>query len=813
MDRPPRDTMRTGRRVIRCAAALLVVLTLHGLADYPSPEAAGFHHCALIYDRDQRTSRDLAPYVAEVVAGAPRAWLFDAFLFLITRTPSGRSTMKGRAQREDWQYHLDRWFSPNRDLAALDTAIANATPVLGAPPGKRRVMLSIPRPDRRTTDFGDVDGDGRSEDLSTDAGLRVVLSWYVDEARRCFAAAGSAHLELWGFYWMHETIPADDEAMSRAAAAIVHESGHRLLWIPWFRARGWDRWQACGIDVAIMQPNYAFFSKHQGRIKRGRLALNAGLARSHGMGVEIELPMFCNHPATAFYFRRYLADGAAERHGYQHAATAYYLGRDNLDRLCYSKERWQRELYAALADYVRGEAVPDPDLACEWRDQGRPVGQLRDGSILDRREFRSVETELPAPTQVEAVDVYIHDLESKHGWTGRIVVEAREGDGGPWQPGGWALSAGNGPSAGTPQVVSVPVRTTARGFRVSLQPAAGSGVARIGEIILDCCPSEQVGRTGTHKALNAPYTVTPAVGEATYGDSGHELTDGVVPETGFASGGTVGWYGGRATVTFDLGTVVPVDRVEAHVGGGGYAAVNWPASAVLKADVSRRPPSVMAGTGAAPEGFSWLPARPLVVDLQRSADAANGHLTFLPERPIQARYLALDFAANGWLMVSEIRILSDDRNIAPGADYSLRPAPTVAAQDAYPDDGVRLTDGRIADGFSQTLLTGWHDEEPRTFTVSLPAATEVSAVTAWTLAGGKYAIRAPARVTAELSTDGERWRRVGEALRPDGLEEREGGEFSALPYRISAPPTAATTVRVTVRRSSGWTMLSEIQVD
>ena len=122
------------RPALRCVVALLALLSVGSLADYPSPEAAGFHHCALIYDRGQRTAHDLAPYVAEVVDGTPRAWLFDAFLFLITRTPSARSTMKDPTRREDWQYHLDRWFAPGRDLSALDAALTAAVPVLGAPP-------------------------------------------------------------------------------------------------------------------------------------------------------------------------------------------------------------------------------------------------------------------------------------------------------------------------------------------------------------------------------------------------------------------------------------------------------------------------------------------------------------------------------------------------------------------------------------------------------------------------------------------------------------------------------------------------------
>ncbi|MBT4815185.1 MAG: DUF4855 domain-containing protein [Lentisphaerae bacterium] len=812
MHRHPRNTMRADRRAGRCAVVGLLLSAVAARADYPPPEDAGFHHCVLIYDRDQRAASDLAPYVAKRVDDAPRSWLFDSFLFCMLRTPSGRSTTTGQTRREDWLYHLDRWFTPGRDLAALNAAIADAVPILGVPREKRRVMLSIPHPDRRVTDFGDVDGDGRTEDLSTDVGLRTVLTWYIAEAQRRFAAARPAHLELWGFYWMHESIPPGDEELTRTAASVVHTAGAKLLWIPWFKAAGWDRWQVCGIDVAIMQPNYAFFSKHAGWIRRDRLTLNANLARAHGLGVEIELPMFCNHPATALYLRRYLADGTAQRYGYQGAATAYYLGRDNLERLCVSKEAWQRDLYSALADYVQGKSVPDPDPACEWHVRGRAVPLLRDGRLQDRLELLSAETELPMPTQVNAIDVYLNDPLPGEPWMGRLVADVRHNDN-AWKPAGWALCSGEARNSVSPRVVTIPVQTVGRRLRVSLQPSAGKGPVPVSEIIVDCCPPERTGRTVTHMALEAAYTVTPALGKATYGDDGNELTDGVVPTTGFASGGSVGWHGGNVTIAFDLEKPIAVEQVEVHVEGGGYAAVNWPASAVLKTSPSRMPPRGMSGTGPSPRGFAWATASPMVVDQQRTPNAANGHLTFQAQEPIRTRYLTVDLITSGWLMVSEVKIVSDGRNVALGKGYSLAPAPSCAASGAYPDDGKRLTDGRIADRFNRSLLTGWNDDAPRSFTVRLPATDKVSGVTVWTLAGGAYGIRAPNRVLAEISTNGTHWRRIGEARRDEDLVETEGAELRALPYRVRTPGTQATAIRVTVERSRGWTMLSELQVD
>ena len=81
-----------------------------------------------------------------------------------------------------------------------------------------------------------------------------MLEWYLHAAQERFASARLEHLELWGFYWMHEAIRPAEEASVRAAAEIVHSLGLKLLWIPWFRAPGWDRWRECGFDVAILQP-------------------------------------------------------------------------------------------------------------------------------------------------------------------------------------------------------------------------------------------------------------------------------------------------------------------------------------------------------------------------------------------------------------------------------------------------------------------------------------------------------------------------------------------------------------------------------
>lgn len=757
-----------------------------GAVGFPKPAEAGFHHCALIYERATRGPEDLAHYVAR--PGASRdGWLFDAFLFLIQRTGRDIRAENGETQKEDWLFHLDQWFAPGRDLAALDAALESAAKRLGPPPARRQVMLSIPYPHPSVTDFGDVNGDGVSESLATLAGKKAVLAWYIAEAEKRFRAAGYRHLDLWGFYWMNESISLGDEPGVRAASELIHARGKRLLWIPYYRSTGWDRWREAGIDVAILQPNYAFTTpRHGGVSARNRLAVTADLAREHGMGVEIEANNIVSDPHDRRVFLHYLADGATL--GYQRAASAWYLGTDTLERIAASPQPDLKRLYDTLADYVRGKATPDPDVALEWawsREGSAPVATAR---IPDGVPIATVEITLKEPDAA---------------WRGSVRAEVRQAGSETWKPGGWAVRATGDASSGPWQVVRVPVEEKAREIRVTFRPDEGSPPLRVTRMTVD----PHLPARSSHMASGASYRFTPDV-PGTYPDSGTLLTDGRIAE-GFVSGGTVGWQGASVvSVMFDLGRVMPVERVEAHMQGGGAAAVNWP-SQVLGLLASDAPPrSGFSGLRAPPQGLTVLRAGAVAVDRRRNANDTDGHIVLTPESPTPARYVSLMLEPNGWLMLSEVRILSGGRNVAPDATYTLRPLPSGSA---YADDGARLTDGIVAQGLERGAVTGWEDDAPREIVVDLGASRAIHRVTVWSLRGGKYGIYGPKSIEADVSADGAAWTRLGRATGPSGPED--GSSIGPAAYAVDAPAdTAARYVRIRAIRLQAWAMLSEIEV-
>jgi len=794
----------------------LFAVAMAATAGYPSPEQVGFHHCVLVYDKPRRSSRDLAPYVADMAGGRPQRWMFDAFLFLALRTPAGRLTTTGATTKDDWDWLLQRWFAPGRDLAALDDAVDVAARTLGPPPSPRRIILGIPRPNRTVADFGDVTGSGHSEDLGTANGIPNVLRWYVREAVHRFRTARFRHLTLWGFYWIHETVPATDEPLVRTAAAEIHSVARRFLWIPWFRARGWENWRKLGFDAAVLQPNYAFFSKHQGEVRRDRLAFAAQLAATQGMGIELELPMAADDPRARFYFLRYLADGAPDRYGYQAGVTAWYLGRDNLERLSRSDRAWQQQMVRAMARFVRGDPVPDPDPRPEWRVDEAPAPALADGNwAVPRKAVSKAVAEFPTAQWVNAVDAAF-PIAGKNvpPWSGQTVVDVRDDPGEPWRTAGWAFGSSRAPGADW-NLTTVPVREKVSALR--LRFLTGDGTTPVAprngvcELRIDAAPSD--GRVVDHLARGRPYRIDPPF-PTMYGDSGRELTDGIVPEDGYASGKTVGWHGRDVAITFELDRPARIQRVEVVLEGGGYAGIRWPAAPLLLLEQNLRRPPRRAGTGPPPRNARTVEGSPVRIERTHGDDAATGRVVFVPATSVSAKFATVFLRAVGWLMVSEVRIYADGRNIAPSASYTFRPAPTPDGKERYADDGERLTDGLIARRFSPRSLTGWYDAAPRTITIDLGIARPIRKATVWSLGGGQYGIHAPVEVVCEGSTDRIDWRRLDAMRRRPASDGNGQRKIVPVSYRL-APDAPATVrwLRLNVRPSRGWTLLSEIVVE
>lgn len=198
------------------------------------------------------------PYVAYLDEyGLPSDTFFDTFIFLGLVSPSGRH-FAGEMDQEkaalyaDWEWYLNRIFTPRKHLDALDTAVERVAAQLGLEGHKVNVYVMISYPSYLVTDFGTPGTEGDSL-LPLENRLREIR-WYVDSVIERWEALAPQHLRLAGFYWLQEHVnPAvpDELDMVRRTARYIHDLGLKLGWIPWSGAYLATQWRSFGFDWAV----------------------------------------------------------------------------------------------------------------------------------------------------------------------------------------------------------------------------------------------------------------------------------------------------------------------------------------------------------------------------------------------------------------------------------------------------------------------------------------------------------------------------------------------------------------------------------
>ncbi|MGE5623867.1 MAG: DUF4855 domain-containing protein [Methanocella sp.] len=340
-----------------------------------TPASANLSNIMLIYSGHYEPPvwgtwpmRDALPYVAYLDRnGKVQDWYFDAFLFLGLQSNRKRAfdspARATAADKVDWQWYLDRLFADGQQIAAFNEATAYAGRELNQPDHKSKIIIAIPNPHTVLDDFGDVDGDGVSEnftsnDRTVDEAIRdrvKAVKWYVDQTLARLKEKNFRNIEIVGYYWLEEKINfnAKSEVPTiQAVAKYLHDKGLKFYWIPYFKASGFREWKDLGFDVAIMQPNYFF----NANIPVSRFKETVDLAKQYNMGIEIEgegrmLEMTGAQWRDRYY--EYLNQGIAQ--GYMKGAIkAYYQGAKALLDASRISDPEIRRLYDATYEFVKG---------------------------------------------------------------------------------------------------------------------------------------------------------------------------------------------------------------------------------------------------------------------------------------------------------------------------------------------------------------------------------------------------------------------------------------------------------------------------
>ncbi|MCM3041479.1 DUF4855 domain-containing protein [Paenibacillus motobuensis] len=333
----------------------------------PGEATAGIKHLGLLYNGHY--SNDLGTWKKERIipnisyvdkAGEPTDWLFDGVLYLGTFSDKGRGFGAGSdmpSLKEDWQWYLGKTFAPEGDMYQLNEAAKEVGAKLSQPNQKEKVVLMIPYPDEGVTNFGDVDGDNKSENFKALTDRVKAVQWYLEEVKQRWEAANYSHLELVGMYWLEEQIGTDQNGpeLVRLTSEKVHtmtvsgNSNMKFFWIPHFLAYKSFMWEDVGFDAVAFQPNY-FFEP----MDYDRLGDAANIAKRYGMTNEFE---FDDRMLTDGVFReRYIdyLNSGVETGLMTDGFNAYYQGNNAVYNSAVSTDPSNRVLYGWLYQYVQG---------------------------------------------------------------------------------------------------------------------------------------------------------------------------------------------------------------------------------------------------------------------------------------------------------------------------------------------------------------------------------------------------------------------------------------------------------------------------
>lgn len=320
-----------------------VMLAYHTSADAPLSKDVFLSYTAYL-DNDRKISDTM----------------FDGYLFLPTvqALPSGGMPYKNTV-KTDWDYVLDNVFTEDINIDALNKAVAETKTALNMPDYKVKVYYTLLYPSEAITDFGDVDGDGVSEDFSKLNDRLKAIKWYMDQFLSRFNDGNYENLEFCGFYWFHETISSDehDNETIPAVRDLVHKLDTQFFWIPYFGANGIYNLESYGFDAVCMQPNYVFNKD----ATKSRIKDTVDLIKLFNMCIELEF----NNAGLKddHYYKRYmdyLKGGIT--YGYMtDSIHMYYQGVQDFYIASLSKDTKIRNIYDYTYQFIKGTLNIYPD--------------------------------------------------------------------------------------------------------------------------------------------------------------------------------------------------------------------------------------------------------------------------------------------------------------------------------------------------------------------------------------------------------------------------------------------------------------------
>ncbi len=297
------------------------------------------------------TKEDFVPYVVHQDQHGNKNWLFDGFLFLEFKDGKGKNFAPGydklNAQKQDWEWLLDRNFENNRAFSALDQCIGEQKEILGNPHFEHKLIAGLPSPIINQKDWGKLDG--KKLDFSKIDDRVEAAKWYVDRFLERYKKSGYKNLKLEAFYWVDEDMKGCADILI-PLGDYIRSKNLKFVWIPYWWAPGYDKWKEYKFDFAWIQPNHFFNQK----IGDERIDQACSFAKGKNMGVEMEFDSRALIKNDKGYRKRLVAyiDAFERNKAFSEASIAYYEGGKGFYDFYKSTNPEDKELIDRLAKHI-----------------------------------------------------------------------------------------------------------------------------------------------------------------------------------------------------------------------------------------------------------------------------------------------------------------------------------------------------------------------------------------------------------------------------------------------------------------------------
>ena len=357
-----------GTKHVHSNAVCLADSGIDAVPYYTNPESEAFatpentpikaKDIALVYG-DRSKPENLLPLVAYLDAeGNIKDTLMDGFIYCSHHNLPSGSQPHLKNFKQDWEYVLQHTFNGQAGFDKLDETVGQVKDALGIPDYKVKVYVTYLTLRDENPNFGDVDGDGISEDTSKPEDRKKIIDWFIDETMRRFEEKGYENLEFDGFYWVNEAVvwEKDDSQIIQEVANATHAKGHNFLWIPYYKANRFFTGYELGFDIVCMQPNVVFTTD----APLWRFDSTAAMTKARKMCVEIEHSYQAfSDPSFARTYMLYLLYGVTT--GYMDAIHIYYDDVDNFSKMAVSDSALCRLQYDATYDFIKEKLDITPD--------------------------------------------------------------------------------------------------------------------------------------------------------------------------------------------------------------------------------------------------------------------------------------------------------------------------------------------------------------------------------------------------------------------------------------------------------------------